>query len=391
MLYVHLLQHQEATEKLLALLLAMKKRCDGRHLVCAQRRLALVPLLSCPCSCAGPHDKGSMHEAVLGWFHASFSMYMQVDELRCQNPVPPWCRVKGLSSAEPRQARFLRRQALMLSEALLGAMESALAKVEQDVAAGALSPSQPAAQDAAAMDADGQPAGGPSGQAQQEQHPQGESPAPAGGAAEQQSPATQAQQPALLTPGGAVAAAAPPGTTPGTDLRAVLGSPALLPSAEQEQLLERCMSLLQAVHTFQRDLSRWLQVGQPAACTVGFNNVYFGESHARLHCRCSHLLPGAQGAKLLIALSVCRWRGPLLLAAVPQLARKCGHWAALERMCCSGALTWWQSACSGPSMFACTPVCPPSLESACLLCPGECCLTLRTLIGTFSVDLRSRA
>lgn len=191
--------------------------------------------------------------------------------------------MKGLGSAEARQARFLRRQALVLSEALLGATDSALAQAEQDVAAGSLSPLQPTAQDlAAVMEVDGQPAGAPSGQAQQEQQQHGVQvapPAPAGGAAElQSSPApagpagpTQQQQPAAQTPGGAAAGAAAHSTTPGTDLREVLGSPALLPSAEQQLLQERCMALLQVAHSFQRDLSRWLQVRQQACWAVAYN------------------------------------------------------------------------------------------------------------------------
>ncbi|KAL4423906.1 hypothetical protein ABPG75_001207 [Micractinium tetrahymenae] len=211
MLHVHLLQHEGATDKLLTLLLAMKKR------------------------------------------------------------------VKGISTAEPRHARFLRRQALVLSEALLGAVEGALAKAERDVGAGAALPEQAAPQEPdAPMEVDEQPAEGAVGQAQQEQQEQqralqGQSPAPASGATEPHgsqlpaSPAEQQQQLATQTPAGATAGAAARGITPGTNLRAVLGTPATLPSVEQQQLQERCVALLQVAHSFQRDLSRWLQMMGAAA------------------------------------------------------------------------------------------------------------------------------
>lgn len=175
-----------------------------------------------------------------------------------------------MGSAEPRQARFLRRQALMLSDALLGAVEGALAQAEHDVAAGgALSPSHPAARNpAVAMEVEGQLAGGPAHQEPQAhlQGMQGQLPAAASGSDEGQSSpgptghANGQQECASQTPAGATAAAAAEGTAPGSDSLAALGSPAQLLSAEQQELQERCMTLLQITHSFHRELSRWLQV-----------------------------------------------------------------------------------------------------------------------------------
>ena len=63
----------------------------------------------------------------------------------------------------------------------------------------------------------------------------------------------------------AAAAGAGRAATPGTDLRAVLGTPAgPLPSGEQQQLQERGMALLQVAHAFHKDIARWLQVGAGA-------------------------------------------------------------------------------------------------------------------------------
>lgn len=84
-LYVRLLQYQGAAEKLLSLLLAMKKR------------------------------------------------------------------MRGLNAAEPRHARFLRRQAQELSEALLGALEVGLAAAEQDAATLATAPAAAAAQESGSV------------------------------------------------------------------------------------------------------------------------------------------------------------------------------------------------------------------------------------------------
>lgn len=198
------------------------------------------------------------------------------------------CRLRGLGAAEPKQARFLRRRALMLSEALLGSMEESLVAAERD--AGALAglsslreaPQQPAAamaveglegavQAAASGAAAARGAGGGGAQQQQQEQGQGQgqqqpalpdeagaraSPAPAG---QDELPHPPAQTPAVAAAGGRGAASR--AGTPGTDLRALLGTPGALPSAEQQQVVERSVALLQLAYSFQKDIARWLQVG----------------------------------------------------------------------------------------------------------------------------------
>ena len=100
----------------------------------------------------------------------------------------------------------------------------------------------------------------PGAGATQQQEPLQQQEAEAGGGASPAVPGSAGQRlpSAAQTP----AAAAPSRRgTPGTDLRAILGTPGALPSSEQQQLQERSAALLQTAHAFHRDISRWLQVG----------------------------------------------------------------------------------------------------------------------------------
>lgn len=218
-------------------------------------------------------------------------------------------RVRTFGGAEPRQARLLRRQAQLLAETLLATVEAGLDGLELD-GAGAVR-----AQQAQQPQQEGQEAGQQEGQAaaqqaqqeaQQEtamdveaaaadQHAQlvqaaaaqleaaAQDQASPGAAGAQQAaggaavrvtgasplPAAAAQ-PAARTPAAAAGAGGARATTPGTDLRAVLGTPAgALPSTEQSQLQERGMALLQVAHAFHKDISRWLQVGGPRTHRAG--------------------------------------------------------------------------------------------------------------------------
>ncbi|EFN52259.1 hypothetical protein CHLNCDRAFT_139170 [Chlorella variabilis] len=236
-LYVHLLQHQGDAERLLQLLVAMKKR------------------------------------------------------------------VKSFGAAEAKQARWLRRQALVLCDALLGTLGASLAVVERE--AGSLAAGREAAAGAGAgagatgaeaMDVEVERAPADRPGQQQEQAP---GPEAAEAGAEAQSPSTGAQQPGQQPGqeqegGGDAVAASPPapgsaaaaaqrqaagatpagaglprrGATPGTDLRAVLGTPGALPCAERQQLLERGAALLLLAHSFWKDVARWLQASGGASSRV---------------------------------------------------------------------------------------------------------------------------
>lgn len=168
------------------------------------------------------------------------------------------------AGAEPRQARFLRRQALVLSEAFLATLDAGLSAVELaaelEAAPGAAPPpsqqrqqqqQHAAAEGAAAMEVDGVPAAATQEQQGEEPAAPQASPAPAG---------TQPSGPAAATPAEATRGGPRRAATPGTDLRAALGTPGALPSAEVQQLQERGMALLAAAHGFHKDVTRWLQV-----------------------------------------------------------------------------------------------------------------------------------
>ncbi len=203
--------------------------------------------------------------------------------------APMLCRVRTFSGAEPRQARLLRRQAQLLAETLLATVEAGLDGLELEGAGAARTqqaqqePAQQAQQEAgpAAMQVEkgaaeqqarlaqaaaaqlepaaqdrGSPAAAGGAQAAA-----GASDAAAGAGSASPPPAGAAAPPAAQTPAAAAGAGGGRTTTPGTDLRAVLGTPAgPLPSAEQSQLQERGMALLQVAHAFHKDISRWLQV-----------------------------------------------------------------------------------------------------------------------------------
>lgn len=181
----------------------------------------------------------------------------------------------------------------MLSEALLSTLEAGLDSFElevgptagttqqqqqqqEGVAAAATQQQQEAAAGGAAVQQAGgaggaapmEVEGGAAHKAQQEQQQLG-SPAPgvqqvpAAKGGEQPSPAGACPVPhaAAATPTTAAGGGLSRNATPGTDLRAALGTPlAALPSAEQQQLQERGLALLQVAHGFHKDVTRWLQV-----------------------------------------------------------------------------------------------------------------------------------
>lgn len=159
-------------------------------------------------------------------------------------------RVKTFGAAEPKQARFLRRQALELSDALLGTLGNALDSLQlsAELEAGPADTQQAAQQPAAAAPREAEGAAGASAEAQAQE--QGWPPAGEQASAE----AGQTPAPGAAPAGGRTA-------TPGTDLRAVLGTPSgALPTEERQQLQEQGMALLQVAHSFHKDVARWLQV-----------------------------------------------------------------------------------------------------------------------------------
>ena len=236
---------------------------------------------------------------------------------RCTNGPPGRAchrSIKTFAAAEPRQARYLRHHALMLAEALLGAVEGSLSAAE--VEAGTLAraqqaqEAQPAAVGAAAeapTPMEVEPTAGAEQQQQQASRQQQRSPAPAPPLLELAvsapgfvvRPDAAAQTPA---PGGGAC-----GGMPGTDLRAVLGTPAALPCAEQQQLQERSTALLGMAHSFQRDVARWLQVRlRPPACLrvpglpVSWQPGCCVPVCMRVCCHAACLLPLACSCQLMV-------------------------------------------------------------------------------------------
>ena len=305
---MHLLQRQGEGDRLLQLLLGMKKRCAPRLV-----RWAL------PCCCVAAPQLSFAATKLHASETAKHAMQPSL-LLHVRQPLPPRYprrpaplarrRLKSCAGADPRQARFLRRQALVLSESLLGTLDAGLDAL--DLASELEGAPMPSAQQQQhqhqhqhqqqqqqqqqrqwqAGDADGaaadQPPPPPQQQPQQAAEASAAEPMEVEGAAGQQQegqqqgsppaagapPAVAAagEQPSPAAPAAATQATATPAapaggqgrhaTTPGTDLRAALGTPlAALLSAEQQQLQERGLALLQVAWGFHKEVSRWLQVG----------------------------------------------------------------------------------------------------------------------------------
>lgn len=227
---------------------------------------------------------------------------------------PHACRVRTFSGVEPRQARLLRRQAQLLAETLLATVEAGLDSLELDGAGTNLSqvarqaqqqqggqqapqvvqqvqhksgraPMQTDAAAAAELHAQlAEAAAAQLEEAHQDQGSPGSAQQAAGeaaaGASSASPPPAGAAPPVAQTPAAAVGASGGRTTTPGTDLRAVLGTPAgPLPSADQSQLQERGMALLQVAHAFHKDISRWLQVHGTYGCVFMVTCRWLASQH----------------------------------------------------------------------------------------------------------------